>query len=176
MLMAGNLEANPALLARLTTPEIAAMPPAVPTNDGSGLIMATALGAAVTMLDGISGPQVRGMPPGPGVFSLGKQDWMPFGMVDAGAILVNKDGRRFTNEKVLGAPMCLALAKQPYKTCYLVFDKRVADIFNKWPMVVSSNPGIGEVSKLGGWALVDDLVARNGIKKEIGRASCRERV
>src|SRR4029077_6635390 len=61
--------------------------------------------------------------------------------------------------------MCIALEKQPYKICHLVFDKRVADIFNKWPMVVGSIPGVGEVSGIGGWGLVDDLVVRKGIKK-----------
>lgn len=61
--------------------------------------------------------------------------------------------------------MCLALEKQPYRTCYLVFDKRVADIFNKWPMVVCSLPGIGDVSGIGGWGLVDDLIARHSIRK-----------
>src|SRR5262249_8620802 len=51
MLTAGNLEANPKLMERVTTPEIAALPVAVPTNDGSGLMMAAALGANMTMLD-----------------------------------------------------------------------------------------------------------------------------
>jgi fumarate reductase flavoprotein subunit len=173
MLTAGNLEANPALLARSTTPEIAAMPPAVISRDGSGLVMAWAIGAASTMLDCISTPQVRGAPPGPSVFSLGKQAWMPYGMVDAGAILVNRNGQRFTDEtvqrvgdeSVKQAALSLELEKQLYKTCYLIFDKRVADLFNKWPMVVGSSQGIGEVSGIGGWALVDDLIARHGIRK-----------
>ncbi|HEX4266785.1 MAG TPA: FAD-dependent oxidoreductase [Steroidobacteraceae bacterium] len=173
MLTAGNLEANPALMARSTTPEIAAMPPAVISRDGSGLVMAWAIGAASTMLDCISTPQVRGAPPGPSVFSLGKQAWMPYGMVDAGAILVNRNGQRFTDEtvqrvgdeSVKQAALSLELEKQPYKTCYLIFDKRVADLFNKWPMVVGSSQGIGEVSGIGGWALVDDLIARHGIRK-----------
>jgi FAD binding domain len=164
VLTAGNLEANPALVARYTAPEIAALPAAVGTHDGSGLIMAAAIGAEMTALDGIGKPQIRGRPPGPAVFSVGKQEWMPYGMVDAGAILINRDGQRFTNEKILGAPMCLDLENQPYKTCHMVFDKRVADIFNKWPMVVGSLPGIGDVSKIGGWGLVDDLVARRGIR------------
>jgi fumarate reductase flavoprotein subunit len=173
MLTAGNLEANPALMARSTTPEIAAMPPAVISRDGSGLVMAWAIGAATTMLDCISTPQVRGAPPGPSVFSLGKQAWMPYGMVDAGAILVNRNGQRFTDEtvqrvgdeSVKQSSLSLVLEKQPYKTCYLIFDKLVADIFNKWPMVVGSSQGIGEASGIGGWALVDDLVVRNGVRK-----------
>jgi fumarate reductase flavoprotein subunit len=173
MLTAGNLEANPALMGRSTTPEIAAMPAAVVSRDGSGLVMAWAIGAASTMLDCISTPQVRGAPPGPSVFSLGKQAWMPYGMVDAGAILVNKNGQRFADEtvqrvgdeSVKEASLSLALEKQPYRTCYMVFDKLVADLFNEWPMVVGSLPGIGEVSKIGGWALVDDLLPSQGIRK-----------
>jgi hypothetical protein len=165
ILTAGNLEANRALMERVTTPEIAALPVAVPTNDGSGLIMAAALGAGMTLLDNGAVAEVRGGPPGPAVVSIGKQHWMPYGIVDAGAIIVNKDGKRFTNEEIHGPSLCVTLGKQPFKTCHLVFDQRVAAIFNKWPMVVCSLPGIGDVSKLGGWALVDDMVARHAIKK-----------
>lgn len=166
MLTAGNLEANPRLTARATTPEVAALQPAVYSRDGSGFTMAWAVGSATTNIDGgIVNPQIRGMPPAPAVFSLKKQSWMPFSMVDAGAILVNKRGERFGDELDAGPALSLALEKQPFKTCYLIFDKRVADIFNKWPMVVGSSPGIAAVSKLGGWALVDDLIARQGIKK-----------
>jgi len=166
MLTAGNLDASPSLKGRITTPEIAALRPAVYSRDGSGLRMAWAIGSGSTMIDGSeSSPQLRGTPPAPAVFSLKKQSWMPFGLVDAGAILVNKRGQRFANELVVGAPLSLALEEQPYQTAYLIFDKPVADIFNKWPMVVSSFPGIADVSKLGGWCLVDDLLARKGIKK-----------
>ena len=165
ILTAGNLEGNPELKRRVTTPDIANLPAACPTNDGSGLIMAAALGAGMTMLDRVGGPGVRGMPPAPAVDSIVKQDWMPYGMVEAGSILVNKQGRRFTNEDVHGAAMCVALNKQPYQTGFLVFDRRVAEVFNKWPMVVGSFPGIAPVSKIGGWALVDDLIAREGIRK-----------
>jgi urocanate reductase len=166
MLTAGNLDANPALKARMTTPEIAALRAAVYSRDGSGLMMAWAIGSGVTMIDGgESSAQVRGTPPAPAVYSLKKQSWMPYGMVDAGAILVNKNGERFANELVTDVSLALALEEQPFKTCYLIFDKRVADNFNRWPMVVSSFPGIADVSKLGGWCVVDDLVARHGIKK-----------
>lgn len=166
MLTAGNLEANAELTARAATPEIAALRAAVYSRDGTGLIMAWAIGAGTTMIDGaIPNPQVRGMPPAPAVYSLKKQSWMPYGMVDAGAILVNKQGQRFADEVNAGAALALALGKQSYETCYLIFDRRVADIFNRWPMVVGSSPGIAAVSKLGGWALVDDLVAIGAIKK-----------
>lgn len=165
LLTAGSLDASAELKGRSTTPEIAAMPPAMYSRDGSGIVMASAIGSAMTMLDGISNPQVRGAPPGPSLATLGKMEWTPYTVVEAGAILVNREGRRFANETVLGPPLSLALEKQPYKTCYLVFDKRVADIFSKWPMVLCSLPGIGDVSKIGGWGVVDDLIARHAIKK-----------
>jgi fumarate reductase flavoprotein subunit len=171
MLTAGNLEANPVLMQRVTTADVAALPAAVPTNDGAGLMMAAALGAGMTMLDNGAVALVRGAPPGPAVDIMNKQAWQPFGLVDAGAIVVNKAGRRFANEEAHGTParpgnpLCLALSKQPYKTCYLVFDKRMADNFQKWPMILALVPGIGDVSGLGGWATVDDLVARTAIKK-----------
>ena len=99
---------------------------------------------------------------------------------------MNKNGRRFTDEtvqhvgdeSVKQASLSLMLERQPYKTCYLIFDKPVADIFNKWPdggrLVLQ---GIGEVSGIGGWALVDDLIVRQGTVE--GRhdrgAGCRGR-
>lgn len=165
VLTAGGVDASPAWKSKVTTPEVAGLQPAMYSRDGSGLTMASAIGAAMTMLDGMSNPQLRGMPPGPGVFSIGKQDWMPYGMVDAGAILVNKQGQRFANETVPGVPLSVVLERQSFATCYMIFDSRVAEIFNHWPMVVCSLPGIGDVSKLGGWGLVDDLIARDGIKR-----------
>lgn len=165
LLTAGSLDASAALKGRSTTPEIAAMQPAMYSRDGSGLTMAAAIGSAMTMLDGISTPQVRGAPPGPSLATLGKQEWTPYSVVDAGAILVNRNGRRFTDETVRGPPMSLALEQQPNRTCYLLFDQRVADIFNQWPMVLCSFPGIGDVSKIGGWGVVDDLIARHAIKR-----------
>jgi fumarate reductase flavoprotein subunit len=165
LLTAGNLDSNAAMKGRLTTPEIASLPAAVYTRDGSGITMATAIGADMTTMEGISHPQVRGAPPGPSLATLGKQEWVPYSIVEAGAILVNRAGRRFTNETVLGDGMALAVHEQPFGTCYLVFDKPVADIFSKWPMVMCSLPGIGDVSKIGGWGVVDDLIARHAVKK-----------
>jgi fumarate reductase flavoprotein subunit len=165
MLTAGNMEASPALLGRSMRPEIAHLAPVNHWRDGSGLTMAAAIGAGMTVLDFVSHPQVRGWPPGPSAASLKREGWLPFGMVDAGAILVNKRGERFISEAAPAAELSLVLEKQPYKTAYLIFDKRVADIFNKWPMIVSSLPGIGDVSGIGGWGTVDDLIARHGIKK-----------
>jgi len=164
ILTSGSLEGNPQLRSRATTPEIAAIPAAVQTNEGGGLVMAAAVGANMTMLEGFGEPFLRGMPPGP-CSGIEKQAWMPYGIVDTGAILVNKAGKRFVNETANNIELCLTLSKQPFKACHLVFDQRIANIFNKWPMVISSIPGIAPVSKIGGFGLVDDFMAWNAIKR-----------
>ena len=56
-----------------------------------------------------------------------------------GAILVNVDGTRFTDE--LDAPN-LAVPKQRHRTTWIVFDHRIAEKFTEWPHVVSTAPGI----------------------------------
>ncbi len=165
VLTAGNMEANPAMVAKVTTADIAALPVAVPTNDGGGLIMAAALGAGMTMLDNGAIAYVRGRLPGPPVDPTARMAWMPFGFVEAGAILVNQNGARFIDEEMHGTPTCLALENQPAKTCHLVYDKRIADNFQKWPRIAALIPGIGEVSGLGGWGTVDDLIARKAVYK-----------
>jgi succinate dehydrogenase/fumarate reductase flavoprotein subunit len=61
------------------------------------------------------------------------------GLFDHGAILVNRSGRRFTDES--GA-INDALAKQPGKCAYIVFDDRLAAKFSSWPHFVSTAPGV----------------------------------
>ena len=57
----------------------------------------------------------------------------------AGAILVNRDGERYTDE--LGQPN-LATAKQPGRMAWIVFDDSVASKFSAWPNYVSTAPGV----------------------------------
>ena len=57
----------------------------------------------------------------------------------AGAILVNRDGERYTDE--LGQPN-LATAKQPGRMAWIVFDDPVASKFSAWPHYVSTAPGV----------------------------------
>lgn len=61
------------------------------------------------------------------------------GLFDAGAILVNRDGERFTNER--GAPRH-DIPKQPGGDSYIVFDQKIADDFNAWPNFISTAPGV----------------------------------
>jgi succinate dehydrogenase/fumarate reductase flavoprotein subunit len=56
-----------------------------------------------------------------------------------GAILVNSEGERFTDE--LETPN-LDVARQPGRAAWIVFDRRVAELFSAWPHVVSTAPGV----------------------------------
>lgn len=56
-----------------------------------------------------------------------------------GAVLVNKDGKRYTDE--LGNPN-LETAMQPERIAWIVFDGKVAEKFSAWPHYVSTAPGV----------------------------------
>jgi len=61
------------------------------------------------------------------------------GLFEAGAILVNRDGGRFTDE--LDRP-ALALPDQPDKIGYIILDRHLAEMFTRWPHFVSTAPGV----------------------------------
>ncbi|MGE0767248.1 MAG: FAD-dependent oxidoreductase [Hyphomicrobiaceae bacterium] len=61
------------------------------------------------------------------------------GLFEAGAILVNAQGHRFTDE--LGNPSA-AVPSQPGRLAYIVMDARVAAQFSAWPNFVSTAPGV----------------------------------
>ena len=56
-----------------------------------------------------------------------------------GAILVNKEGRRFVNE--LDQP-AVAIARQLDGVAFILFDDRVARRFSQWPYFISTAPGV----------------------------------
>lgn len=56
-----------------------------------------------------------------------------------GAILVNRDGARFVDERQAPAP---ALALQPDGVGYIVLDAAIAGQFGAWPNFVSTAPGV----------------------------------
>ena len=95
--------------------EVSEIEPALESATGDGIVLATALGAATAGMGAgdkpafrtASPPYVR---PEPGLFT-------------EGAVLVNAEGRRFTNE--LQAPE-LATSRQPRGTAFVVFDARLA--------------------------------------------------
>lgn len=56
-----------------------------------------------------------------------------------GAILVNKEGRRFVDERI--SPQ-LAIARQTDRMAWIVMDARIAAEFNAWPNFISTAPGV----------------------------------
>jgi succinate dehydrogenase/fumarate reductase flavoprotein subunit len=58
----------------------------------------------------------------------------------SGAILVNRNGQRFGDET---GDLTLALAQQPEGAAFLLFDRRIAERFSRWPNFVSTAPGAG---------------------------------
>jgi succinate dehydrogenase/fumarate reductase flavoprotein subunit len=60
-------------------------------------------------------------------------------LLQQGAILVNKRGRRFADE--LGKPSA-DVARQPDRIAWIVMDEAVAGKFTKWPFFVSTAPGV----------------------------------
>lgn len=60
-------------------------------------------------------------------------------LYEYGAILINRHGKRFTDEVSRAG---VDLPAQPDKVGYIVFDDTVAKAFSKWPNFVSTAPGI----------------------------------
>ncbi|MBI3530113.1 MAG: FAD-dependent oxidoreductase [Betaproteobacteria bacterium] len=60
-------------------------------------------------------------------------------LFEHGALLVNKEGKRFCDERDRPA---LALADQPDKFGYILIDGRLAQQFSAWPHFISTAPGI----------------------------------
>jgi fumarate reductase flavoprotein subunit len=56
-----------------------------------------------------------------------------------GALLINRQGRRFTDEN---AEPALAVSRQPGGDAYIVFDDRIARTFTSWPHFISTAPGV----------------------------------
>jgi len=60
-------------------------------------------------------------------------------LFEHGALLVNREGKRFCDERDCPA---LALADQPGKFGYILIDGRLARQFSAWPHFISTAPGI----------------------------------
>ena len=60
-------------------------------------------------------------------------------LFEAGAVLINSDGRRFCDE--LDQP-AHAVPRQPGRIAYIVIDRAIAEKFVAWPNFISTAPGI----------------------------------
>jgi fumarate reductase flavoprotein subunit len=62
-------------------------------------------------------------------------------LFDDGAILINRRGERFTNEKRCPERE-VAIANQPEKICYILLDERLIEHYSAWPHFISTAPKI----------------------------------
>jgi len=60
-------------------------------------------------------------------------------MFQSGAVLINRDGERFVDERKI---LVYELAFQPEGIAYILFDAAVARKFSAWPHYISTAPGI----------------------------------
>lgn len=116
ILAAGDFSANDELArAHGRPPEISAFDPIRTYATGEGVRLATAIGAATVAMERTGFPNFRTVTPpycSPEVE-----------LFRAGAILVNREGKRYTNE--LGRAV-FDTNQQPGKTAHLIFDAKVA--------------------------------------------------
>ncbi len=171
VLASGDYAASAELKARFMSPEAAAVDPINPSNTGDGQSMAMDLGGRVLNGDLTLGPEIRFVPPPQDSFVRRLPPWRwlarfmawsidhvpavllrPFMMsfvtthlaadpslFREGAVLVDARGERFTDE--LAEP-AFDLPSRPDKIGYILFDRRVAKKFSKWPHFISTAPGI----------------------------------
>lgn len=119
VLATGGFASNPDMV-KTYTPDWAGYPStASPGATGDGIRMAQALGAAVTQMN-LAGPQVVAYDTGHGAVSLTNVRYN-------GAILVNREGRRFANELGLTAELGKAIKAQTGGAAYLIFDQACID-------------------------------------------------
>lgn len=62
-------------------------------------------------------------------------------LFDDGAILLNRAGGRFCNERAF-PDRELAIAAQPGKVCHILLDERLAERYSRWPHFISTAPQI----------------------------------
>lgn len=60
-------------------------------------------------------------------------------LFESGAILINRRGERFADERNAPGP---SIAHQPDQFSYILLDARLVDMFSHWPHAISSAPGI----------------------------------
>lgn len=62
-------------------------------------------------------------------------------LFDNGAILINREGRRFCDE-TLWPDREIAVAAQPEKECFILLDRSLAERYSQWPDFISTAPKI----------------------------------
>jgi succinate dehydrogenase/fumarate reductase flavoprotein subunit len=171
VLAAGDFSASAELKAHFASRRVAEVDPVNRTSTGDGIVLGLAAGGIVLNGDNLRGPFLRFTPPPSGGwlkrlpphrFVTSAMSWgyrnlpapvlrpllMRFvttalapeaGLYRAGAVLVDKNAGRIDVSKVNPHE---AVAAAPDGIAYIVFDRRVADMFSRWPNFVSTAPGV----------------------------------
>lgn len=80
-------------------------------------------------------------------------------LFDDGAILINRNGQRFVNERTW-PDREIGVARQPEKVAYILLDGRLVDRYSKWPHFVSTAPDIAYAYVEDHLRLRSDVTAR----------------
>lgn len=169
VLATGDFSGNREMRVKHLADEVADAEPINPTNTGDGHLMVEKLGGRIVHphfhLAGIrfqapSASLISRIPPYRFVtrsMNLAMRhlpDWLlrPFVMsflttvllpspqlYKSGALLINRDGRRFSRE---GLDAAAAIAGQPGQIAYILLDDRLVKTFSGWPNFVSTAPGV----------------------------------
>ena len=119
LLACGGFAANRNMLAQFA-PEIAdAAHIGCPHNDGSGITWAQALGAATSFLDSYQGH---------GHVTVDRKGRLGLGLTTLGAVLVDRNGRRFVREDIGPSELAAHVLAAPGGTAVEVYDQRVHDL------------------------------------------------
>ncbi|MGV8083884.1 MAG: FAD-dependent oxidoreductase [Coriobacteriia bacterium] len=119
ILAAGDYAGNAERIKRFFPPSNADVPSMVPTNDGSGVFMAQAVGADLSGGSYFDAIQI--------VYD---KAWGLEGyFVDRGVIHVNKNGKRYVAEDSAQVPH--KSLEQPDRTVFSIFSKEIADIAHR---------------------------------------------
>ncbi|MBI3091242.1 MAG: FAD-dependent oxidoreductase [Candidatus Tectomicrobia bacterium] len=176
ILAAGDFSADPILKATHLQ-RFAHVEAINPNSTGDGHRLGMEAGAAARNMDVLDGPQTRFVPrwsplsgagepaaraaaqettPGHGDAKIDLEvnlgcAWLrpEPALFEAGAILVNRAGERFGNE-LKHPDIEVAMARQPGKVAFVLFDAKLVEQFSRWPHCVCTAPNIA-------YAFVEDL-------------------
>lgn len=90
-------------------------------------------------------------------------------LFDHGAILLNRDGKRFCDERVW-PDREIAIAAQPDKVCYLLLDGKLVEQYSKWPHFISTAPRIAYAYVADYEKLRPDVTTRGATLAEVSQA------
>ncbi len=139
VLATGDYANSPELIARHKGERFASIEGINPHATGEGHRLLEEAGADLRNMDVTYGPEIRFVPP-PGD-PLAAWQHPENALFDDGAILLNREGRRFCDERAW-PDREIALSSQPEKAGYILLDARLAERYSAWPHFVSTAPEI----------------------------------